>query len=86
MIFDLTSPAGHSVNDGIDAEEWSLQYIKVYDIRYDMFLLRIYFIFRAFGLLAHHQGRKEKITNFHMAWKAITKIIITIGVKEGNKC
>jgi len=32
LIIDLSSPSGHSVNDGIDAEAWSLQYIKIDDI------------------------------------------------------
>ena len=32
LIFDLSSPFGHSVNDGIDPESCSLQYIKVDDI------------------------------------------------------
>lgn len=32
LIFDLSSPLGHSVNDGIDSESCSLQYVKVDDI------------------------------------------------------
>lgn len=32
LIFDLSSPAGHSVNEGIDPEEWSMQYIKIDDV------------------------------------------------------
>ena len=32
LILDLSSPAGHSVNDGIVGEDYSLQYIKVDDI------------------------------------------------------
>lgn len=32
LIFDLSSPFGHSVNDGIDPEEYSLQYIRIDDI------------------------------------------------------
>ena len=31
-ILDLSSPAGHSVNDGIAGEDYSLQYMKVDDI------------------------------------------------------
>ena len=31
-IVDLSSPQGHSVNDGIDPESWHLQYIKMDDI------------------------------------------------------
>ena len=31
-IVDLSSPQGHSVNDGIDPESWHLQYIKMNDI------------------------------------------------------
>ena len=29
---DLSSPQGHSVNDGIDPESWHLKYIKMDDI------------------------------------------------------
>ena len=32
LIVDLSSPQGHSVNDGIDADSWHLQYIKIDDI------------------------------------------------------
>jgi len=32
LILDLSSPAGHSVNDGIAGEDYSLQYMKVDDI------------------------------------------------------
>ena len=32
LILDLTSPAGHTVNDGIVGEDYSLQYMKVDDI------------------------------------------------------
>ena len=32
LIVDLSSPEGHSVNDGIDPVAWHLQYIKVDDI------------------------------------------------------
>ena len=32
LIVDLSSPLGHSVNDGIDPESWHLQYIKMDDI------------------------------------------------------
>lgn len=32
LIFDLSSPLGCSVNDGIDSEECSLQYIRIDDI------------------------------------------------------
>ena len=32
LILDLSSPAGHSVNDGILGEDYSLQYMKVDDI------------------------------------------------------
>ena len=32
LILDLSSPAGHSVNDGIASEDYSLQYMKVDDI------------------------------------------------------
>ena len=32
LIVDLSSPHGHSVNDGIDPESWHLQYIKMDDI------------------------------------------------------
>ena len=28
LIVDLSSPQGHSINDGIDPESWHLQYIK----------------------------------------------------------
>ena len=32
LIVDLSSPQGHSVNDGIDPDSWHLQYIKRDDI------------------------------------------------------
>jgi len=32
LIVDLSSPHGHSVNDGIDPEAFNLQYVKVDDI------------------------------------------------------
>ena len=32
LIVDLSSPHGHSINDGIDPESWYLQYIKIDDI------------------------------------------------------
>ena len=32
LILDLSSPSGHSVNDGIASEDYSLQYMKVDDI------------------------------------------------------
>ena len=32
MILDLSSPAGLSVNDGIDPAEFSLHYIKIDDV------------------------------------------------------
>ena len=32
LILDLSSPTGHSVNDGIAGEDYSLQYMKVDDI------------------------------------------------------
>ena len=32
LILDLSSPVGHSVNDGIAGEDYSLQYMKVDDI------------------------------------------------------
>ena len=32
FILDLSSPAGHSVNDGTAGEDYSLQYMKVDDI------------------------------------------------------
>ena len=32
LILDLSSPTGHSVNDGIASEDYSLQYMKVDDI------------------------------------------------------
>ena len=32
LILDLSSPAGHSVNDGIVGKDYSLQYMKVDDI------------------------------------------------------
>ena len=32
LILDLSTPAGHSVNDGITGEDYSLQYMKVDDI------------------------------------------------------
>jgi len=32
LILDLSSPAGHSVNNGIAGEDYSLQYMKVDDI------------------------------------------------------
>ena len=32
LILDLSSPAGHNVNDGIAGEDYSLQYMKVDDI------------------------------------------------------
>lgn len=32
LIVDLSSPLGHSVNDGIDPDAWTLQYIKIDDI------------------------------------------------------
>ena len=32
LILDLSSPAGHSVNDGTAGEDYSLQYMKVDDI------------------------------------------------------
>lgn len=32
MILDLSSPDGHSVNDGIRREPFTVQYIKVDDI------------------------------------------------------
>ena len=32
LILDLSSPAGHSVNDGIGGEDYSLQYVMVHDI------------------------------------------------------
>ena len=32
LILDLSSPAGHSVNDGIPKESFSLQYMKVDDV------------------------------------------------------
>ena len=32
IILDLSCPAGHSVNDGIAGEDYSLQYMKVDDI------------------------------------------------------
>ena len=32
LILDLSNPAGHSVNDGISGEDYSLQYMKVDDI------------------------------------------------------
>ena len=32
LILDLSSPAGHSVNDGIAGKDYSLQYMKVDDI------------------------------------------------------
>ena len=32
LILDLSSPAGHSVNDGIAGEDYSLQYVRVDDI------------------------------------------------------
>ena len=32
LILDLSSPAGHSVNDKIAGEDYSLQYKKVNDI------------------------------------------------------
>ena len=32
LTVDLSSPHGHSVNDGIDPDSWHLQYIKIDDI------------------------------------------------------
>ena len=32
LIVDLSSPHGHSVNDGINPDSWHLQYIKIDDI------------------------------------------------------
>ena len=32
LILDLSRPAGHSVNDGIAGEDYSLQYMKVDEI------------------------------------------------------
>ena len=32
LILDLSSPAGHSVNDGIAGKDYSLQYMKVDNI------------------------------------------------------
>jgi hypothetical protein len=32
FIVDLSSPEGQSVNDGIDPESWTLQYIKIDDV------------------------------------------------------
>ena len=32
LILDLSSPAGHNVNDGIAGDDYSLQYMKVDDI------------------------------------------------------
>ena len=32
LILDLSSPAGHSVNDRIAGEDYSLQYMKVDEI------------------------------------------------------